>query len=45
VGQFSAGANSPSVRKVHQNYYLATTTAMTVVLFEEMAEEVTKVIA
>ena len=34
------GAMSPSIRKVHQNYYLATTTAMTVVLFEEMAEKI-----
>ena len=33
------GAMSPSIRKVHQNYYLATTTAMTVVLFEETAEK------
>jgi aromatic ring-opening dioxygenase catalytic subunit (LigB family) len=28
------GALSPGIRKLHQNYYLATTTAMTVVLFE-----------
>jgi len=26
------GALSPEIRKLHQNYYLATTTAMTVVL-------------
>lgn len=29
------GAMGPEVRKLHQNYYLATTTAMTVVLFED----------
>lgn len=28
------GALSPEIRKLHQNYYLATTTAMTVVLYE-----------
>ena len=28
-------AMSPVVRKVHVNYYLATTTAMTVALYEE----------
>lgn len=32
------GAMGPSVRKLHQNYYLATTTAMTVVLFEDDRE-------
>lgn len=31
------GALSERVRKLHQNYYLATTTAMTVVLYEEAA--------
>ena len=29
------GALSPAVKKTHQNYYLATSTAMTVALFEE----------
>ena len=29
------GALSAAVRKTHQNYYLATSTAMTVALFEE----------
>ena len=29
------GALKPRVRKLHQNYYLATTTAMTVVLYED----------
>lgn len=29
------GAMAPKLRKLHQNYYLATTTAMTVALFEE----------
>jgi hypothetical protein len=29
------GAMGGSVRKIHQNYYLATTTAMTVVLYED----------
>jgi gallate dioxygenase len=29
------GALSDDIRKVHQNYYLATTTAMTVLVFEE----------
>lgn len=29
------GAVGPRLTKLHQNYYLATTTAMTVVLFEE----------
>ncbi|HEY2627819.1 MAG TPA: gallate dioxygenase [Usitatibacter sp.] len=29
------GALSPTVKKTHQNYYLATSTAMTVALFEE----------
>jgi protocatechuate 4,5-dioxygenase beta chain len=29
------GAMGPKVRKIHQNYYLATTTAMTVALFED----------
>lgn len=29
------GALSDGIRKLHQNYYLATTTAMTVVLYEE----------
>jgi gallate dioxygenase len=33
------GALSNRIRKVHQNYYLATTTAMTVVLFEELGLE------
>jgi hypothetical protein len=32
------GALGGSIRKIHQNYYLATTTAMTVVLYEEGAE-------
>jgi hypothetical protein len=32
------GALSPEIRKLHQNYYLATTTAMTVVLYETVAE-------
>lgn len=32
------GAMGPKVRKLHQNYYLATTTAMTVALFEDVAE-------
>jgi hypothetical protein len=32
------GALAPRIRKLHQNYYLATTTAMTVVLYEEAAE-------
>lgn len=31
------GALSERIRKLHQNYYLATTTAMTVVLYEEEA--------
>jgi hypothetical protein len=31
------GALSDDIRKVHQNYYLATTTAMTVIVFEENA--------
>lgn len=31
------GAMGPKLRKLHQNYYLATTTAMTVALFEEQA--------
>ena len=31
------GALSDDIRKLHQNYYLATTTAMTVVLYEETA--------
>jgi aromatic ring-opening dioxygenase catalytic subunit (LigB family) len=31
------GALGPRLRKLHQNYYLATTTAMTVALFEEGA--------
>lgn len=31
------GALAPRVRKVHQNYYLATTTAMTVAVYEEEA--------
>ena len=35
------GALGPRLNKLHQNYYLATTTAMTVVLFEEVADEVT----
>ncbi|MDQ6621246.1 MAG: gallate dioxygenase [Pseudomonadota bacterium] len=35
------GALSDNIRKLHQNYYLATTTAMTVVLFEDLdAKEV-----
>ena len=29
------GALSNGIRKLHQNYYLATTTAMTVVLYED----------
>jgi len=33
------GAMGPKLRKLHQNYYLATTTAMTVVLFEEGVED------
>lgn len=33
------GALSPKVRKLHQNYYLATTTAMTVCLFEDLGNE------
>jgi hypothetical protein len=33
------GALGGRLRKMHQNYYLATTTAMAVVLFEECAEE------
>jgi hypothetical protein len=32
------GALSDSLRKLHQNYYLATTTAMTVVLYENVAD-------
>jgi protocatechuate 4,5-dioxygenase beta chain len=32
------GAMPEKIRKLHQNYYLATTTAMTVVLFEEGEE-------
>jgi hypothetical protein len=32
------GAMGAAVRKLHQNYYLATTTAMTVVLFEDVGE-------
>lgn len=32
------GALSPRIRKLHQNYYLATTTAMTVCLYEEVAD-------
>lgn len=32
------GAMGPTVRKLHQNYYLATTTAMTVALFEDVGE-------
>jgi protocatechuate 4,5-dioxygenase beta chain len=32
------GALSGPIRKIHQNYYLATTTAMTVVLYEEGVE-------
>ncbi|MGE4335879.1 MAG: gallate dioxygenase [Pigmentiphaga sp.] len=35
------GALSPRVRKLHQNYYLATTTAMTVALYEDLPEEIT----
>lgn len=31
------GAMGEPIRKLHQNYYLATTTAMTVVLYEEVA--------
>ena len=31
------GALSKNIRKLHQNYYLATTTAMTVVLYEDPA--------
>ena len=31
------GALSDGIRKIHQNYYLATTTAMTVALYEEPA--------
>jgi len=31
------GALSPGVKKTHQNYYLATSTAMAVSLFEEPA--------
>ena len=30
------GALSNNIRKLHQNYYLATTTAMTVVLYEDL---------
>ncbi|MCK9512251.1 MAG: gallate dioxygenase [Pigmentiphaga sp.] len=33
------GALSPRVRKLHQNYYLATTTAMTVALYEDLPQE------
>ncbi|CAN5524919.1 gallate dioxygenase [soil metagenome] len=33
------GAMGGPIRKLHQNYYLATTTAMTVVLYEEGEEE------
>lgn len=33
------GALSPRVRKLHQNYYLATTTAMTVALYEDLPPE------
>ena len=32
------GALSDDIRKVHQNYYLATTTAMTVLVFEEAGD-------
>lgn len=32
------GALSDSIEKVHQNYYLATTTAMTVLVFEEKGD-------
>jgi hypothetical protein len=32
------GALGPRIRKLHQNYYLATTTAMTVVLYEDESE-------
>ena len=32
------GAMSAKVRKLHQNYYLATTTAMTVALFENVED-------
>ena len=32
------GALGGPIRKIHQNYYLATTTAMTVVLYEEGVE-------
>ena len=32
------GALSDNLRKLHQNYYLATTTAMTVALYEEVAD-------
>lgn len=31
------GAMGPELRELHRNYYLATTTAMTVVLYEEVA--------
>ncbi|MFN0185543.1 MAG: gallate dioxygenase [Aquabacterium sp.] len=34
------GALGDSLRKLHQNYYLATTTAMTVVLYEELGLKV-----
>jgi protocatechuate 4,5-dioxygenase beta chain len=34
------GALGPRIRKLHQNYYLATTTAMTVVLYEDDTSEV-----
>lgn len=33
------GALSPTVRQVHQNYYLATTTAMAVTAYEDLAGE------
>ena len=31
------GALAPEIREVHRNYYLMTTTAMTVVVYEEGA--------
>ena len=30
------GALAPSIRELHRNYYLATTTAMTLTLYEEV---------
>ena len=34
------GALSDNIRKLHQNYYLATTTAMTVALYEDLGARV-----